>query len=138
MNGTFSLLSSSSMPASPSTKTLFFGPLSCIIREMYIAALYDDPKTSSWNCDELWFQSSWMIVTNHFCFDAHSVELLLVHCSGLCAVIRHKDKTLACAVLAEHFYRETKSYLSASTCRLSQGYGQTDDLQTIARLVAHY
>jgi len=47
--------------------------------------------------------------TNHFRFDAHRVKLLLVHGSGLCAVVRNKDKTLAYAELEQHFYAGTKT-----------------------------
>jgi len=47
------------------------------------------------------------IRTNHFRFDAHGVELLLVHGSRLCAVVRHKDKTLAYTVSGEYLYAVT-------------------------------
>jgi len=49
------------------------------------------------------FSSGGNNATNHFRFDAHRVKFLLVHGSGLCAVVRHEDKTLACAALGEHF-----------------------------------
>jgi len=49
------------------------------------------------------FSSERNNATNHFRFDAHRVKFLLVHGSRLCAIVCHKDKTLAYAALGEHF-----------------------------------
>jgi len=74
-----------------------------------MAALYEEPKTSSWSCCQPCSRPLWKGRAYHFRFDAHRVKLLLVHGSGLCAIVRHKDKTLAYAVLGEYFPAGTKS-----------------------------
>lgn len=60
-----------------------------------MAAEYDEPKTSS--CHEVSFRhkDSLRAVPYHIGCDAVRIKLLLVVCSGLCAVVRHKHQLLA-------------------------------------------
>ena len=69
------------------------------MREMYMAALYDEPNTSSW-----WAVSDVLLLgvfcvctngTHHFARYPHLVKLLLVVLARFCAVVGHKNELLA-------------------------------------------